>query len=83
MSIVKDFARVIFEVERARYPELEKMDKELIEYEELLFVANLLVPRKLLMEELARLDARKNVVADYLLFSGYQNLSVFSTSTDA
>ena len=64
MSIVKDFARVIFEVERARYPELEKMDKELIEYEELLFVANLLVPRKLLMEELARLDARKNVVAE-------------------
>ena len=64
MSIVKDFARVIFEVERARYPELEVADKDLIEYEELLFVANLLVPRKLMMEELARLDARKNVVAE-------------------
>ena len=64
MSIVKDFARVVFEVERARYPELGAADKDLIDYEELLFVANLLIPRKLLMLELLSLDARKNVVAE-------------------
>lgn len=64
MSIVKDFARVIFEVERARYPELGTASKDSIAYEELLFVANLLIPRNLLMNELTRLDARKNVVAE-------------------
>ena len=42
----------------------EFFDKESIAYEELLFVANLLIPRNLLMGELTRLDARKNVVAE-------------------
>ena len=41
MSIVKDFARILFEVERARYPELSTANKDTVAYEELLFVANL------------------------------------------
>ena len=64
MSIVKDFARILFEVERARYPELSTANKDTVAYEELLFVANLLIPRQILMSELTRLDARKNVVAE-------------------
>jgi hypothetical protein len=64
MSIAKDFARIIFEAERARYPELGEADPQVMVYEILTFVANLLIPKNMMLDELAKLDSRRNVVAD-------------------
>jgi len=64
MSMVKDLARVIFEGERARFPELGEPVPELIQFEEILFTANLLAPKSMFMAEMAKLDTRKNVVAE-------------------
>lgn len=62
MSVLKDLARIIFEAERSRYPELGAVNENLAAYEQLLFVASLLAPKTMLQDELARLDSRKNVV---------------------
>jgi hypothetical protein len=64
MGMVKDLARIIFEGERARFPELGEGNPKLYEFEETVFVASLLVPKALLMSEMTKLDSRKNVVSE-------------------
>jgi hypothetical protein len=62
MSVLKDLSRIIFEAERARFPELGAMNEALLPFEQMLFIANLLVPKAMLREEMSRLDNRRNVV---------------------
>ena len=64
MGMVKDLARIIFEGERARFPEIGEGNPKLYEFEETVFVASLLVPKALLMSEMTKLDSRKNVVSE-------------------
>lgn len=64
MCMVKDLARILFEGERARFPELGEANSKLYEFEETVFVASLLVPKQVLMAEMAKLDSRKNVVSE-------------------
>lgn len=64
MSMVLDLARIIFEGERARFPELGAADNSLLPLEEILFTANLLMPKSMLMAEMAKLDLRRNVVSE-------------------
>ncbi|MBP9707781.1 MAG: hypothetical protein KBD78_09055 [Oligoflexales bacterium] len=65
MSMTKDLARILFEGERTRFPELKMVtDPIIIQYEILIFAANLLVPKTQLVEELAKVDARKNIVSE-------------------
>lgn len=64
MSMLKDLARIVFEGERGRFPELGSEDPELFEFEEILFTANLLIPKSMLLMEMAKMDARRNVVSE-------------------
>ena len=64
MSIVKDLARIVLEGDRGRFPELGEINDNLAPLEQVLFVANLLIPKALLLDELAKLDVRKNVVSE-------------------
>ena len=64
MSVLKDLARIIFEAERSRFPELGAANEKLAAYEQLIFVASLLAPKSMLLDEMARLDSRKNVVTE-------------------
>ncbi len=64
MSMVKDLARIIFEGERERFPEFGPATPGLVSYEQQIFVANLLLPRGLLLQEMAKMDSRKNVIAE-------------------
>ena len=64
MSMTQDLARILLMGERDRFPELGMCTAGCREWEELLFTANLLVPKTLLLEELVKLDTRKNVVAE-------------------
>lgn len=64
MSMVKDLARIIFEGERGRFPEFGAPKSSLIAYEQQVFIANLLLPRSMLMLELNKLDSRRNVIAE-------------------
>ncbi len=62
MSVLKDLSRILFEAERSRFPELGAANEALLAYEQLVFIANLLVPKSMLRDEMARLDNRRNVV---------------------
>jgi len=62
MSMAKDLARIVLQAERARFPELGAANAELLAFEELTFVTNLLLPKTLVVEEMAKLDSRKNVM---------------------
>lgn len=64
MSMVKDLSRIVFEAERSKYPELGELDKEVVAFEELLFMVTLLAPKKLLLTEMAKLDSSKNIIAE-------------------
>lgn len=64
MGMTKDLARIVFEGERDRFPELGAMNPTLVEFEETLFTASLLVPKGLLLSEMAKLDSRRNVVSE-------------------
>lgn len=64
MSMVKDLARIIFEGERERFPEFGAVVPGLLAYEQQLFVANLLLPRSLILQEMSKMDGRKNVIAE-------------------
>lgn len=64
LSMVKDLARIIFEGERSRFPELGTANRELVALEEILFATNLLVPKSMMLAEMSKLDTRKNVVAE-------------------
>lgn len=62
MSVLKDLSRIVFEAERTRFPELGALQENLLPFEQMIFIANLLVPKAMLREELSRLDNRRNVV---------------------
>lgn len=64
MSIVKDVAKIIFEGERERYPQLGPKCDDLLNVEKLLFTADLLAPKHLLINEISKNDSRKNIVAE-------------------
>lgn len=64
MSVAKDLAKIVLDAERARYPELGPLDPVLLRFEMLLFVADLMAPKSLLQSEVAKLDSRRNLVAD-------------------
>lgn len=64
MSMVKDLARIVFEGERERFPEFGAQTPGLAVYEQQIFVANLLLPRNLLLQEMSKMDSRKNVIAE-------------------
>ena len=64
MSMAKDLARIIFEAERARFPELGKVEASMVAFEEMVFIANLMAPKNMIIDEMAKLDSRRNVVAD-------------------
>lgn len=66
MCMVKDLARILFQGERARFPELGERSAQtaLAEYEETVFIASLLVPKAMLLAEMTKLDSRKNVISE-------------------
>lgn len=64
MSVLKDLARIIFEAERSRFPELGAANEALLAYEQMIFVSAILAPKSMLLEELARLDSRRNVISE-------------------
>jgi hypothetical protein len=64
MSVLKDLARIVLEAERGRFPSLGTADERLVGYEQLIFVANLLAPKNLLLDEMARIDSRRNLISE-------------------
>lgn len=64
MNMAKDLARILFEGERSRFPELGPANPNLVEYEETLFTAALLLPKNMLLAEMSKLDSRRNVVSE-------------------
>lgn len=64
MAMTKDLARIVFEGERDRFPELGALNANLVEFEETIFAANLLCPKAHLLAEMAKLDNRRNVVSE-------------------
>lgn len=64
MSMVMDLSRIIFEGERERFPELGALTSHLLQLEEVLFAANLLIPKSMLSVEMAKLDSRRNMVSE-------------------
>lgn len=64
MGMVKDLARIVFEGERDRFPELGPANAKLTDFEETVFAASLLCPKSLLLAEMAKLDSRRNVVSE-------------------
>lgn len=63
-SMAKDLARILFEGERSRFPELGPVDSAVVEFEETLFTAALLAPKNMVLAEMAKLDSRRNVVSE-------------------
>jgi hypothetical protein len=64
MGMTKDLARIIFEGERSRFPELGPLDSTTIEFEEILFVASLLAPKGMVAQEMSKLDSRRNIISE-------------------
>lgn len=64
MGMTKDLARILFEGERERFPELGAANAKLTELEETIFTASLLCPKNMLLAEMAKLDSRRNVVSE-------------------
>lgn len=64
MSMVRDLGRIIFEGERERFPELGALNPALVGFEQLVFAAGLLLPKTLMLNEMSKLDARRNVIAE-------------------
>ena len=67
MSIIKDLAKIILIGERARYQELGSYDKDYIRLEVLTFVSSILVPKRLLVKEMNKIDLNKNIVNELSL----------------
>ncbi|NRA45964.1 MAG: hypothetical protein HRU09_13510 [Oligoflexales bacterium] len=64
MSMAKDIARIIFEGERQRFPELGPQKDHLVAFEEMVFTANLLAPKSMLIEEMSKMDSRRNMISE-------------------
>lgn len=63
-SMLKDVAKIIFEVEKNRFEWLlgVQWDSKLLEYAQLLWVTGLLVPPKMLIAEMSHLDVKRNML---------------------
>lgn len=61
LSMAKDLARIVLDVERIRYPELGEHSESTIEYEKLLFTSELLCPKSLLHKELPNVNPKLNI----------------------
>ena len=61
-SMAKDLARLIFEAERSRFPELGTFQPEFSAMEQLTFASELLLPKKFLLIEIAKIESNKNIV---------------------
>lgn len=64
MSVARDLGRIIFEGERERYPELGTLTPHMLQFEVTVFMTSLLAPKAMLLDEMAKLDSRKNVVSE-------------------
>ena len=64
MSLAKDLARIVFEGERERFPELGPLNPAVVGLEQTFFVAAVLAPKAMILSEMAKLDARRNVIAE-------------------
>jgi hypothetical protein len=64
MSMTMDLAKILFEAERDQFPELGPVQPEALTFERILFACELLIPNSALSTEIAKLDSRKNVVAE-------------------
>ncbi len=64
MSMARDLARIIFEGERSRFPELGEFDAQLLGFESLVFIASLFLPKNMLLSEMGKLDSRCNVISE-------------------
>jgi len=64
MSIAQDLARILFVGERKRFPELGIYNADVAEWEQRIFIAGLLLPKALLLEELGKADIRKNTISE-------------------
>ncbi len=64
MSMTRDFARIVFEAERSRFPELGTVSTNIAQFEEILFTASLLIPKTLILDEMSKLDSRRNVISE-------------------
>ena len=64
MSIVQNFARILLEGERHRFPELGAYSSEFIKDEELVFVSEILLPSALVQYEMKKLDVRRNLILE-------------------
>lgn len=64
MSMAKDIARIIFEGERSRFEELGPQQSHLVAFEEMVFTANLLAPKPMLIEEMSKMDSRRNMISE-------------------
>jgi hypothetical protein len=64
MSIARDLARILLDGERSRFPELGPLDSSWLAFESTVFVANLFLPKSMVLAEIAKLDSRSNIVAE-------------------
>lgn len=62
MCMTRELAKIVYQGERERFPELGAANPALADYEELIFTASLLAPKALLLSEMSKLDSRKNIV---------------------
>lgn len=89
MSIVHNFAKIILEGERQRFPKLGSYDPKYIRDEELTFIADTLLPRDLLQIELTKIDVRRNLILELSsifwapkLLVGYQLQNILERSPE-
>lgn len=64
MSMTRDFAKIIFQAERERFPELGPMSPNMAPFEEIMFTSSLLIPKNLILDEMSKLDSRRNMIAE-------------------
>ena len=64
LSIVGELARILFQGERSKFPELGSLNENLLKFEQHTFMAELLAPKTMLKREMQRLDARRNMVSE-------------------
>ena len=64
LSIVKDLSKIIFEGERNQFPQLKESRQPQINYEKLIFTANLLIPKQNLRNEIININSSKNLLQE-------------------
>lgn len=64
LSIIKNLAKIIFEGERHKFPQLKEVDEHHLSYEKLIFTANLLIPKQNLRNEIININSKKNLIQE-------------------